>query len=152
MADPAHPSPNPFGESAPKDDRVGLAANAMAAAMALAIAAIAVVTWATTYVAANSGITSRENITDGTAVNLLIYGTAIAVFGSAGVAWLLMGPVDSNYRRGGLAMVSAFGGFMLSVILTMMVRGVLGTTALLGLAAVAAVVAAWFARRARAAV
>lgn len=150
MTDPNHPSPNPLGGDAPTEDRVGLAANAMAAAMAAAVAALSVVNYTTTRLAASSGITSRANITDGLAVNVFIYGTATSVLLAGGVAWALMGPVDSHYRRGGLAMVSAFGGFLLSG-LTVPVRGLLGEPALLGLAASAVFIAAFFARRARAA-
>ncbi|MES2123394.1 MAG: hypothetical protein V4503_01775 [Gemmatimonadota bacterium] len=144
-------SPNPLGDSAPTEDRVGLAANAMAAAMAFSVAAIALVTWATARAAASSGITSRENVVDGLALNLLIYGTTLSVFASAGLAWWLMRLVGSTYRRGGLAIVAAFAGFLLSVILTMAVRGLLGTTALLGLAVLAALTGAWFVGRVRAA-
>lgn len=144
-------SPNPLGEDAPTEDRVGVAANAMAAAMAFSIAAIAVVTWATARAAANSGVTSRETIVDGLALNLLIYGTTLSVFASAGLAWWLMRLVGSSYRRGGLSIVAAFAGFLLSVILTMVVRGLLGSTALLGLAVLAAVVGGWFVGRTRAA-
>lgn len=151
MSDPEHPSPNPLAGDAPDEDRVGLAANAMAAAMAVAVAAIALVAFATRRAAATSGITSRENIVDSTAVNIVIYGTVAAVFLAGGVAWTLMKPVDSNYRRGGLSMVSAFGGFLLSVILTMLVRGLLGDTALPGLALLATLIAVFFTRRARAA-
>lgn len=151
MTDPNHPSPNPLGDAAPAEDYVGLAANAMAAAMAVAVATIAVITLVTARVAESSGIVSRETITDGFAVNLLIYGTVSGVFLAAATAWFLMGAIESNYRRGGLAMVSAFGGFLLSVLLTMLVRGLLGELALVGLAGVAILVAAFFARRARAA-
>ena len=151
MAEPTHPSPNPFGEDAPTEDRVGLAANAMAAGVGVAVTAISMVTWATVRAAANSGITSRNNIIDGLAVNLLIYGTVTSVFLAGAAAFRLMAPVDSNYRRGGLAMVSAFGGFLVSIISTSLVRDLLGYQALLGLAAAFALIAAWFARRALAA-
>ena len=119
--------------------------------MAVAVAAIGIVTWATARAAVNSGITSRETIRDGLAVNLVIYGTAGSVFLAGAVAWFLMSPIDSNYRRGGLSMVSAFAGFLLSVLLTMLVRGLLGEPALLVLSAGAAAVAFVFVRRARAA-
>lgn len=151
MSELEHPSPNPLGADAPDDDRVGLAANAMAAAMAVAVAAISLVALATRRAAASSGITSRDTIVDGLAVDIVIYGTVASVFLAGGVAWTLMKPIDSNYRRGGLAIVSAFGGFLLSVILTMLVRGLLGDTALPGLAVVGAAIAVFFARRARAA-
>lgn len=124
----------------------------MAAAMAVAVATISLVTWATARAALSSGITSRENIQDGFAVNLVIYGTVSGVFLSGAVAWFLMAAIDSNYRRGGLAMVSAFAGFLVSVLLTMLVRGLLGDSALLALAGVAALIAVLFARRARASV
>ncbi|MES2304217.1 MAG: hypothetical protein V4558_01845 [Gemmatimonadota bacterium] len=152
MTDSPHVSPNPFGDAAPKEDRVGLAANAMASGMAIAVASIALVAWGTTRAAANSGITSKETITDGFAVNLVIYGTLGSIFLAGVVAWGLMATVDSNYRRGGLSMVSAFAGFLLSVLLTMLVRGLLGVAALPVLAGIAALVATFFIRRARAAV
>jgi hypothetical protein len=123
----------------------------MAAGMGVAVTTISLVTWATVRAAASSGITSRSNIVDGLAVNVLIYGTVTSVFLAGAAAFLLMAPVDSNYRRGGLAMVSAFAGFLVSVISTSLIRDLLGAQALLGLAAVSALLAAWFARRALAA-
>ena len=119
--------------------------------MAVAVVAISLVALATRRAAVTSGITSRENIVDGLAVDIVIYGTVASVFLAGVVAWTLMKPIDSNYRRGGLAMVSAFAGFLLSVILTMLVRGLLGDAAIPGLAVVGMLVAVFFARRARAA-
>lgn len=151
-ADRIPASPNPLGDAAATTDQVGLAANAMAAGMATAVAVLAVVTWLTARLAANSGITSQAQLRpDLPAVNVMIYGTASAIFIAFGAGWWLMRPIQARYRRGGLSMVGAFGGFLLGVILTTVVRGLLGPTALLALAVAAVAVAAFFRGRALAA-
>lgn len=147
-----HASPNPLGDAAATKDQVGLAANAMAAAMATAVAVLAVVTWLTARLAASSGITSQEQLRpDLPAVNVVIYGTVTAIFVAFGAGWWLMRPIQARYRRGGLSMVGAFGGFLLGIVLTTLVRGLLGAPALLALAVAGVAVAAIFRRRALAA-
>lgn len=61
---------------------------------------------------------SDTPVTGGPAPLLLLSGTLGALLVSAAVAWRGLAPVDSYYRRGGLAVVSAFGTFVMAVLAT----------------------------------
>jgi hypothetical protein len=80
---------------------------------------------------------SSAPVTSGPAPLLLLIGTMTALLASGALAWHLLAPVDSWYRRGGLAIVSAFGTFVMAVLATPL-HHFLGPLALLALAAVAA--------------
>ena len=62
-----------------------------------------------------------------------------------------MSPIDSTFRRGGLSIVAAFLGFVVSMGITFLTNEFLGGTALLGVALVALALAVFFGRRIRAA-
>ena len=62
-----------------------------------------------------------------------------------------MAPIDSTFRRGGLSIVAAFLGFLVSMGITFLANELLGGTALLGIALVAMALAVFFGRRIRAA-
>jgi hypothetical protein len=79
---------------------------------------------------------SDTPVTSGPAPLLLLAGTLGALLLSAAVAWHKLRPVDSYYRRGGLAMVSAFGTFVMAVLATPL-HHFFGAAGLLGLAGVA---------------
>jgi hypothetical protein len=64
------------------------------------------------------------------------------------VTWRLLAPLQSTYRRGGLAMVAAFATVPVMQ-LYQPLDGLLGTRALLGAAAIAATAAWLLGRRAR---
>jgi hypothetical protein len=73
---------------------------------------------------------------------ILVGGTLIGLLLAAYVAWLLLAPVGSTYRRGGLSIVCAFATTLLMLI-CIPVNQVFGRTGLLlvlGLSAVAATV------------
>ena len=92
---------------------------------------------------------SDTPVTTGPAPLLLLAGTMAALLLSAGVAWHLLAPIDSYYRRGGLAMVSAFGTFVMAVLATPL-HHFLGPIALLALALFAGATGLVLARERRA--
>jgi hypothetical protein len=80
---------------------------------------------------------------------LLMGGTLAGVVVAAIAAWWLLEPVGSAYRRGGLAMVSAFATVLLMLVCIPLhhLFGRAGLLVLLGLWGVAAVILARRARR-----
>ena len=88
---------------------------------------------------------SNTPVTTGSAPLLLLAGTMAALLLSAAVAWHILAPVDSYYRRGGLAMVSAFGTFVMAVLATPL-HHFLGPIALLVLAVAAGIAGLLLAR------
>ncbi len=88
---------------------------------------------------------SPTPVTRGPAPLLLLLGTVGALCLSAGVAWHRLAPVDSYYRRGGLAIISAFGTFLVAV-LAAPLHHFAGASALLGLAGAGLLAAAWLSR------
>jgi hypothetical protein len=79
---------------------------------------------------------------------LLLAGTFGGLFIAGAVAWSLMAPIDSYYRRGALAMVSGFGTLVVSL-LTIPLDGALGRTGLMLLALACAAGSLWLGLRAR---
>ena len=143
---------HPLGADAPPTDQVGLAMRAVAAGWALAVAMLSVVTFLAADVASRSGAASIKDVSpDDPQVNIMVYGVMISLSLAFALAWHLMRPVASSFRRFGLSMVSSLGGFLLAMIFTLVARQAIGAGALLGLAALALGVAGHLARRARAA-
>lgn len=148
----AAPSPNPLGDAAAETDQVGLAMNAIAAGWALACALLGVVTMAAGWLAASSGASSLNDVKpDDPQVNMMVYGLMVSLLASGALAWTLMRPIASSYRRFGLSMVSLLGGFLIAAVATFLTRQLIGETALGGLVVAALVVMALLIRRARAA-
>ena len=79
---------------------------------------------------------------------LLLWGTLTGLALAAGVAWRLLSPLGSAYRRGGLALVSAFATVIVMLI-CIPVNQLLGRAGLAGLIGLSIVVSALLARRAR---
>jgi hypothetical protein len=50
------------------------------------------------------------------AANLLLIGAFCTLILPALATWNLLSPIDSSYRRGGLAMVSGFGAILVSLV------------------------------------
>lgn len=143
-------SPNPLGDAAATEDQVGLATAAIGAGLATSIALLSLVTWWTFRLALASGIDSVTALSpDAAHVNMITYGIVATLVTSGGVAWWLMMPIRSTYRRFGLSMVAVLGGFVLGAVITTIVRETLGTALLPGSAAVAALLAVLGVRRAR---
>ncbi|HYC32755.1 MAG TPA: hypothetical protein VEB59_10745 [Gemmatimonadales bacterium] len=107
----------------------------MAAAIAIGTAVAALTLFGVQALMADAAESSTP-VTSGPAPVLLLAGTMAALLFSAAVAWHLLAPIDSYYRRGGLAMVSAFGTFVMAVLATPL-HHFFGAPALLALAAVA---------------
>lgn len=79
---------------------------------------------------------------------LLIAGTLLGLLVAAGLAWYLLAPIGSVYRRGALAVVSSFATVLL-MLLCLPVHILLGPPGLLGLAALLAALAVLLGREAR---
>jgi hypothetical protein len=73
---------------------------------------------------------------------ILVGGTLLGVLLAASAAWQLLAPIESVYRRGGLSIVCAFGTVLLMLICIPVhqLLGQVGLMALLGLAAVTALI------------
>jgi hypothetical protein len=84
----------------------------------------------------------------GTAFYLLVYGTLAGLVLAGLVAWRLLAPVPSTYRRGGLSLVTAFAT-VLPMLLCMVANQVAGRAGLVALAAAALMLALLLAALAR---
>jgi hypothetical protein len=82
------------------------------------------------------------------ALYLLFGGTLAGVLVAAAMAWWLLAPIESPYRRGSLAMVCGFATVVLMLV-CIPVHQLLGRAGLLGLAALFLLIATVLARRAR---
>jgi hypothetical protein len=82
------------------------------------------------------------------ALYLLFGGTLAGVLVAAIMAWWLLAPIESPYRRGALAMVCGFATVVLMLV-CIPVHQLLGRAGLLGLAALFLLIATLLARRAR---
>ena len=82
------------------------------------------------------------------ALYFLFGGTVAGVVTAAGVAWWLLGPIISTYRRGGLSMVSGFATVLLMLI-CIPIHQLLGRTGLIALAFVCLVTGLLLGRQAK---
>jgi hypothetical protein len=119
----------------------------LAAALACALSAGLMVVTATVLVVEGlRGDASQETLT--LRLYLLFGGTLAGITLAGWAAWRLLGPIESTYRRGGLAMVSGFSTVLLMLI-CIPVNQLLGRTGLTILLALSATAAALLGRRAR---
>ena len=126
-------------------DPVSLAATALGAGLSAGLALVGVTVAAQAAVRPPPG-TAEPAL--GLPLYLLLAGTLGGLVLAGVVAWRLLAPLESTYRRGGLSLVSAFA----TVVLMQIYRpldATLGPPALLGAAALAAAAAWLLARRAR---
>jgi hypothetical protein len=86
---------------------------------------------------------------DSAAANLLLAGALATPIGAAWMAWRLLEPVASVYRRGGLSLVAGSACVALWLVATPFVNHWFGRAGLLGFAGLALGLAALLARRAR---
>jgi hypothetical protein len=114
-------------------DLVLVAVRGMAAAILLGTAVAMFVLWGVRALVAGAA-PSDGPVSSGPALVLLFGGTLLALLTSAGTAWACLIPIDSYYRRGGLAVVCAFATFVTSV-LAAPLDHFLGQGALLGVGA-----------------
>jgi hypothetical protein len=125
-------------------DPLGLAAGAVGSAVALGLA---VVTATTLAVDALRPSASRAPDL-GALFQLLLWGTLAGVAIAGVVAWRLLAPLPSAYRRGGLSLVSAFAT-VIAMLVCIPVNQTLGRPGLAGLIALSLAISALLARRAR---
>lgn len=143
-------SPNPLGDAAATEDQVGLAVAAIAAGLALAVTLLSLLTWWTYRLAMASGIDRLEQLApDAAQVNVITYGIPFTFACTGALAWWLMRPITSTYRRFGLTMVAVLGGFVAGAIVTALVRELVGAQLLPGGAVVGALLTLLAVRRAR---
>ncbi len=127
-------------------DPVSLVAAALGAGLSAGLALVGATVAATAALRPPAGTTEPAL---GAPLYLLLFGTLGGLVLAGVVAWRLLKPLQSTYRRGGLALVSAFA----TVVLMQIYRpldAAFGVPALLVAAALAGVLAlllAWRARR-----
>lgn len=118
-------------------DLVLVAFRGMAVAVLLGTGLVMFVLWGVGALVAagpTGGPVTGEPVTGGPPLLLLLGGTLLALLASAATAWACLTPIDSYYRRGGLALVCAFATFVTSV-LAAPLHYFLGQRALLGVGA-----------------
>ena len=126
-------------------DPVALAATAVAAGLSSGMALVGVTVAALATLRPPAGTADPAT---GVPLLLLAVGTLGGLVLAGVVVWRLLAPLDSTYRRGGLAIVSAFA----TVVLMQLYRvldAALGTPALLAAAGLSGAVALLLFRRAR---
>jgi hypothetical protein len=126
-------------------DPVSLAAVALGAGLSAGLALVGATVAAIAALRPPPGATEPEL---GAPLYLLLFGTLGGLVLAGVVAWRLLSPLESTYRRGGLAIVSAFA----TVVVMQIYRpldAALGIPALLLSAGIAAAMAWALARRAR---
>ena len=126
-------------------DPVSLAATALGAGLSAGLAVVGAT------VAALDAMRPAPGAGDaavGAPLYLLAAGTLGGLVLAGVVTWRLLAPLDSTYRRGGLALVSAFATVPAMLVYPPL-DAVLGTPALLAAAALAAVAFLLLSRRAR---
>ncbi|MFL5494761.1 MAG: hypothetical protein ACJ8DC_10310 [Gemmatimonadales bacterium] len=96
-------------------DLVLVAVRGMAAAILLGTAVVLFVLWGVRVLVAAAAPTDGP-VGGGAALVLLLGGTLLALLASAGAAWACLTPIDSYYRRGGLALVCTFATFVMAVL------------------------------------
>ena len=127
-------------------DPIGLAATAGACAVSVGLAAVTATVLGVRLIQPPGTPQAPSEV--GFPFYLLVFGTFGGIVLAAAVAWWLLAPIGSTYRRGGLALVSAFATILLMLI-CMPVDQWLGAPGLAGLLAVCGAAAALFGRRAR---
>jgi len=126
-------------------DPVSLAATSVGAGLSAGLALVGATVAALGAVRPPPGTAEPAH---GVALYLLVAGTLGGPVLAGVVAWRLLAPLDSTYRRGGLALVSAFATVPI-MLLYQPLDAVFGTPALLAAAALAAGAAWLLSRRAR---
>ena len=116
---------------------MAVAVRGMSFALLLGAALVSLVLWGVQALVSQQAPT-REPVTQGSAPALLLGGTLTAMLASASAAWSRLAPIGSAYRRGVLAIVCAFGTFLVAL-LAAPLHHYLGPWSLLALAALAGV-------------
>lgn len=127
-------------------DPLGLAAGAVGSAVALGLAVVTATTLAVDTMRPAAGGSPDLDVP----FYLLLWGTLAGIALAGVLAWRLLSPLQSAYRRGGLSMVSAFAT-VLAMLVCIPVNQLLGRPGLAALIALSLLVSFALARRARAA-
>jgi hypothetical protein len=126
-------------------DPVSLAAVALSAGLSAGLALVGATVAALAALRPPAGTTEPAL---GAPLYILLFGTVGGLVLAGVVAWRLLSPLQSTYRRGGLALVSAFATVAVMQIYRPL-DAAFGFPALLVAAAIAAALAWMLARRAR---
>jgi hypothetical protein len=126
-------------------DPIRLALLAMGSGMAFGLAAVSLTVLGVDFI---RPATPTPAFAAGPAFYLLVFGTLGGLVLAGVVAWLLLAPILSTYRRGGLSLVTAMAT-VLPMLLCMAANQLAGRTGLVGLALAALRVAVVLAGRAR---
>lgn len=135
---------SPTGEPA-APEHIGLALRALAAGSLAGVGAVSTVMWLVRTLQLSGAAPLAPRPSDMIANLVLLGWLGGALFG-AGLAWGLMAPIASAYRRGGFAMVAGFGTLLLAFI-TAPVDSLFGRWGLLGLTGVATLIVVVVLRR-----
>ena len=126
-------------------DPIRLALLAMGSGMAFGLAAVTVTVLGVDLVRPTA---PPPSLTTGAAFYLLAFGTLGGLLLAGVVAWLLMAPIPSTYRRGGLSLVTGFATVLL-MLLCMLANQLAGRLGLVTLGVAALAVAVLLAAGAR---
>jgi hypothetical protein len=126
---------SPTGEPA-APEHVGLAFRAMAAGALSGLGAVSTVMWLVRTLQISGAAPLAPHPSDMIA-NVVLFGWLGGALLGALIAWGIMAPIPSAYRRGGFAMVAGFGTLLLSFV-TAPIDSLFGRWGLLGVPAVAA--------------
>jgi len=117
----------------------------MGSGMAVGVAAVTLTVLGVDYL---RPVVPASNVAAGPAFYVLMFGTVFGLVLAGVVAWRLLAPVLSVYRRGGLSLVTAMAT-VLPMLLCMAANQLAGRLGLVGLALAALLVAALLAAGAR---
>jgi len=126
-------------------DPVRLVLLAMGSGMAFGVAAVSLTVLGVDYL---RPVMPPSDPASGPAFYLLVLGTLFGLTLAGAVAWRLLAPVASTYRRGGLSLVTAMAT-VLPMLLCMAANQLAGRAGLVGLALAALLLAAVLAGGAR---
>lgn len=135
-----HRPEHPLGPDAPTVDYVGLAFRTLGFAVALGAGLSALVSFTVRTLQQGQPAGGPVDLGSGPAV-VLLGGTLAALLTAAIATWRLLAPIQSPYRQGMLAVVSAFGTLVVSLV-TLPIDRALGRPGLAA-AAVVAFAVAW---------
>jgi hypothetical protein len=126
-------------------DPIRLAALAVGSGMAFGLAAVSLTVLGVDLIRPQ---TPSPAVAAGPVFYLLVFGTLTGLVLAGAVAWRLLAPIPSVYRRGGLSLVTAFAT-VLPMLLCMAANQIAGRAGLAALAALALVAALLLGARAR---
>ena len=140
---PDSPLHNLAGEPLPEGvDLLTLGLRALGFAICVGATGIVAVLWGVQSMVPAAPTDARPPV-GGPPFYLLVFGTMGAMLLAAVTCWFVLRPVDSWFRRGGLAVVSAFASFVVAL-LAFPADVVFGHAGLLGVTLIFPLAAWWF--------